>query len=84
LIVRADDGGVALEVHVGELGQGQVGQRHGLSAQLRLDHVAEVLERGGAGRERACGPAFAVRVVETELVLPGGSLRTLPRCVAGI
>jgi hypothetical protein len=62
-----NDGSVALEVHVDELGERELGS---LAAQHRLDHVAVMGEGGGAGRERACGLALAVVVVVAELLLP--------------
>ena len=42
---------VPLEVHVDEVGERQVGRGDRLPAQPGLDHVAEVLERGRAGRD---------------------------------
>lgn len=67
---RPDDGGVALEVELDELGESEL--RDGLGAvQARLDHIAVVLHRGALGREGAAGLAGAVGVVVSKLPLPG-------------
>jgi hypothetical protein len=51
--------GRALPGDLDELGQGELGDDRRLAAQLRLDHLAIVLERGGLRGERALAPALA-------------------------
>jgi hypothetical protein len=54
---------VAVEVVLDQLGERQLGQRLGVAAQPRLDHVPVVVERCGLRREGALAAADAVLVV---------------------
>jgi hypothetical protein len=48
---RTHGGGVALEIKVNQLGEGQLGKLDGLAPELRLDYVAIVQSsRRGTGR----------------------------------
>ena len=67
---------MALEIDRHELGERQLGSRDGLAAQLRLDDVLVVRERGGLGRKRALAAACAVGVVVAETPTVAGRAGT--------
>jgi hypothetical protein len=65
---------VPLQVQLNELGERQLRERHRLSPQPRLDHVAVVLEGGALARERRLPATFAVSIVVAKAPLTRAEL----------